>query len=248
MLKKRLLISLTLIVLWVILYMNLQVISDFIVDDILHLKTGDHFTESLRFFIFETPKVLLLLSLIIFFVGVIRSFFSPEKTRKALEGKSLFTGNIMAALLGVVTPFCSCSAIPLFLGFVEAGIPIGITFSFLIAAPMINEVAIVLLLGLFGWKVTLIYVVTGLTIAISSGWLIGKLNLTKYVQDWVYQVKSKDQHLIDEKINWNERIKPGLYFSSRNSWKDLDLHFNWNSRWCRSAWLYPPRLYGCHHG
>jgi len=209
MLKKRLLISLTLIVLWVILYMNLQVISDFIVDDILHLKTGDHFTESLRFFIFETPKVLLLLSLIIFFVGVIRSFFSPEKTRKALEGKSLFTGNIMAALLGVVTPFCSCSAIPLFLGFVEAGIPIGITFSFLIAAPMINEVAIVLLLGLFGWKVTLIYVVTGLTIAISSGWLIGKLNLTKYVQDWVYQVKSKDQHLIDEKINWNERIKLG---------------------------------------
>lgn len=209
MLKKRLLISLTLLVLWVLFYMNLQVISDFIVDDLLQLKAGDHFTESLRFFIFETPKVLLLLSLIIFFVGVIRSFFNAEKTRKALEGKSLFTGNIMAAMLGVVTPFCSCSAIPLFLGFVEAGIPIGVTFSFLIAAPMINEVAIVLLLGLFGWKVTLIYVVTGLTIAIISGWIIGKLNLSKYVQDWVYKVKSSDQNLIDEKINWDERIKLG---------------------------------------
>lgn len=209
MLKKRLIISLVLIVLWVLFYMNLQVISDFIVDNLLHLKTGDHFTESLRFFIFETPKVLLLLSLIIFFVGVIRSFFNAEKTRKALEGKSLFTGNVMAALLGVVTPFCSCSAIPLFLGFVEAGIPIGVTFSFLIAAPMINEVAIVLLLGLFGWKVTLIYVVTGLTIAIISGWLIGKLNLSKYVQDWVYKVKSGDQSLIDEKISWDERIKLG---------------------------------------
>lgn len=208
--KKRLLIILTLIILWVILYMNLQVIADFIVDDLLPLKTGDHFTESLRFFIFETPKVLLLLSLIIFVVGIIRSFFNAEKTRKALEGKSLFAGNVMAALLGVVTPFCSCSAIPLFLGFVEAGIPIGVTFSFLIAAPMINEVAIVLLLGLFGWKVTLIYVLTGLSIAIISGWLIGKLKLGKYVHEWVYQVKSVNQNLLDDKTTWDERIKMGF--------------------------------------
>ncbi len=209
MIKKRLIISLTLLAIWVIFYMNLQVISDFIVDDLLKLKAGDHFTKSLRFFIYETPKVLLLLSLIIFFVGIIRSYFSPEKTRKALEGKSLFAGNVMAASLGVVTPFCSCSAIPLFLGFVEAGIPIGVTFSFLIAAPMINEVAIVLLLGLFGWKVTLIYMITGLTIAISSGWLIGKLNLNKYVQDWVFKAKSGEQSILEEKFSWNDRIDLG---------------------------------------
>ena len=108
-----------------------------------------HLTEALRFFIYEVPKVLLLLVLIIFIVGIIRTYFSPEKTRKALEGKSLFAGNVMASLLGIVTPFCSCSAIPLFLGFVEAGIPLGVTFSFLIAAPMINEVALVVLIGSF---------------------------------------------------------------------------------------------------
>ena len=133
------------------------------------MAEGEHLTESVRFFIFEVPKVLLLLILIIFFVGIIRTWFSPEKTRKALEGKSLFTGNILSALLGIITPFCSCSAIPLFLGFVEAGIPIGVTFSFLIAAPMINEVAVVLLIGLFGWKVTAIYVATGLIVAIYFG-------------------------------------------------------------------------------
>ncbi len=102
-----------------------------------------HLTEAIRFFIYEVPKVMMLLVLIIFIVGFIRTYFSPEKTRKALEGKSLFAGNVMASGLGIVTPFCSCSAIPLFLGFVEAGIPLGVTFSFLIAAPMINEVALV---------------------------------------------------------------------------------------------------------
>lgn len=209
MIKKHLFISLGLIVLWVVFYMNLQFIADLIVDDLLKLKAGDHFTESLRFFIYETPKVLLLLSLIIFFVGIIRTFFSPEKTRKALEGKSLFAGNVMGACLGVVTPFCSCSAVPLFLGFVEAGIPIGVTFSFLIAAPMINEIAIVLLLGLFGWKVTVIYVVTGLSIAILSGWIIGKLGLSKYVQDWVYQVKSSENQTTEEKLSWSDRIRLG---------------------------------------
>ncbi len=122
------------------------------------------------------------LVLIIFIVGIIRTYFSPEKTRKALEGKSLFTGNVMASLLGIVTPFCSCSAIPLFLGFVEAGIPLGVTFSFLIAAPMINEVALILLIGLFGWKVAVIYVLTGLSIAIFAGFILEKLNLTRYVE------------------------------------------------------------------
>ena len=156
---KPFLAPLLLLPLWFLVYHYLQPISDFIVEDFFKLEKGAHFTESLRFFLFEAPKVLMLLTLIIFFVGIIRTYFTPERTRKALEGKSLFTGNIMASLLGIVTPFCSCSAIPLFLGFVESGVPLGVTFSFLISAPMINEVAVVLLFGLFGWKVALIYII-----------------------------------------------------------------------------------------
>ena len=173
------------------------------------LPAGTRFTETLRFFIFEVLKVLLLLTLIIFVVGVIRSWFSPERTRKALEGKSLFTGNVMAATLGIVTPFCSCSAIPLFLGFIESGIPLGVTFSFLIAAPMINEVAVILLFGLFGWKTALIYVLTGLLIAIASGWVIGLLHLEKWVEDWVYQIRA-GAHPEDEELNWAARLKMGF--------------------------------------
>jgi uncharacterized membrane protein YraQ (UPF0718 family) len=151
----------------------------------------------------------LLLTLIIFLVGIIRSYFSPEKTRKALEGKSLFTGNVMASMLGIVTPFCSCSAIPLFLGFVEAGIPIGVTFSFLIASPMINEVAVVLLFGMFGWKTAAIYVVSGLVIAIIAGWFIGKLNLRHWVQDWVYQSQFGNSDSEGEKQEFHDRILYG---------------------------------------
>ncbi|MBT3207252.1 MAG: permease [Bacteroidetes bacterium] len=199
-----------LLLLWVLLYCNLQNIADFAINDVVKMSPGKHLTETLRFFIFEVPKVMLLLVLIIFSVGIIRSYFTTEKTRKMLEGKSLFTGNIMASLLGIVTPFCSCSAIPLFLGFVEAGIPIGVTFSFLIAAPMINEVALVLLVGLFGWNVALIYVFTGLTIAIFSGWLIGKLGLEKYVADWVYTIKSNQEEGEEEKLTFYDRIQKGF--------------------------------------
>lgn len=202
-------IPLLLLPLWILLYWNLQAISDFVIDDLVKMTAGTHLTETLRFFIFEVPKVMLLLVLIIFGVGVLRSYFSTEKTRKMLEGKSLFTGNIMASLLGIITPFCSCSAIPLFLGFVEAGIPIGVTFSFLIAAPMINEVALVLLVGLFGWKVAIIYVSTGLTIAILSGWLIGKFKMEKYVAEWVYTIKAAHVNEIEEKITFQERIQKG---------------------------------------
>jgi uncharacterized protein len=173
------------------------------------LKKGEHLTEALRFFIFEVPKVLMLLTLIIFFVGIIRSYFSAEKTRKMLEGKSTFVGNIMASTLGIVTPFCSCSAIPLFLGFVESGVPLGVTFSFLIAAPMINEVAVILLFGLFGWKVALIYVLTGLTIAITAGWVIGKLKLEHWVQDWVYATKLGNDGIEDDKLKLSDRIQMG---------------------------------------
>jgi len=193
--------------LWILLYLNLQNLTDFVIDNLIGMRSGLHLTETLRFFIFEVPKVILLLVLIIFGVGILRSYFTTEKTRKILEGKSLFTGNVLAALLGIVTPFCSCSAIPLFLGFVEAGVPLGVTFSFLIAAPMINEVAVVLLLGLFGWKVMLIYIVTGLVIAIFAGWIIGWLKLEKYVADWVFQVKSIQETAEEGKLKFSERIK-----------------------------------------
>jgi uncharacterized protein len=208
--NKRILSIILLLVGWAFLYINLKYIVDFLVGNVLNLPPGRHLTETIRFFLFEVPKVMLLLVLIIFIVGIVRSYFSPEKTRKALEGKSLFTGNIMASLLGIVTPFCSCSAIPLFLGFVEAGIPIGVTFSFLIAAPMINEVALVLLVGLFGWKVALIYVFTGLTVAIIAGFILEKLKLQRFVADWVYQIKAQHTNENEKKMNFNQRIGTGI--------------------------------------
>ena len=195
---------------WYAIYHYLQFFTDLLINNVLGLEKGLHLTESLRFFIFEVPKVLLLLILIVFFVGIIRTYFTPEKTRKALEGRSLFTGNVMAAMLGIVTPFCSCSAIPLFLGFVQAGVPLGVTFSFLISAPMINEVAVILLFGLFGWKVALIYVMTGLVIAIASGFVIGKLKLEKYVEGWVYENINSSGEYAEEKITFGERINLGL--------------------------------------
>jgi len=207
--KHRQLLLLLLLPVWYLLYHNLQWITNQLVDGVFGMTAGLHLTETLRFFIFEVPKVLLLLTLIIFCVGIIRTYFSPERTRKALEGKSLFTGNVMASMLGIVTPFCSCSAIPLFLGFIESGIPLGVTFSFLIAAPMINEVAVVLLLGLFGWKTALIYVFTGLIIAITAGWIIGRLHLEKWVEDWVYTLKASD-HQEEEKMPFSVRIMRGI--------------------------------------
>lgn len=207
--KSNLLLLLLLLPIWVITYLNLQPIADWLTYGVLNLNPDSHFAQSLNFFVFEVPKVMLLLVLIIFIIGIVRSYFSAEKTRKALEGKSLFTGNVMAALLGIVTPFCSCSAIPLFLGFVEAGIPIGVTFSFLIAAPIINEVALVLLIGLVGWKVAVIYVITGLIVAILAGFIIEKLQLQHYVADWVYQVKSSQQQTEERTPTAEQRIQAG---------------------------------------
>ena len=207
--NKKIIVPLALLPVWYLIYHYLQLITDWFIDSVLGLEKGAHLTESLRFFIFEVPKVMMLLALIIFFVGIIRSYFSPERTRKILEGKSTFTGNVLAAMLGIVTPFCSCSAIPLFLGFVESGVPLGVTFSFLIAAPMINEVAIILLFGMFGWKVAFIYILTGLTIAIISGWAIAKLKLEHWVQDWVYKTKLGDANNDEEKQTLSDRIRFG---------------------------------------
>lgn len=208
-LNKNLIIPLVLLPVWYLIYHNLQPVTDWLVDTVFGLQKGLHLTEALRFFIFEFPKVLMLLALIIFFVGIIRSYFTAERTRKILEGKSTFTGNILASMLGIVTPFCSCSAIPLFLGFVESGVPLGVTFSFLIAAPMINEVAVILLFGMFGWKVAAIYVLTGLIIAIVAGWVIGRLKLEHWVQDWVYATKMGNIGVCDEKPGLADRIRFG---------------------------------------
>jgi uncharacterized protein len=208
--KNKIPILISLLFVWVFLYLNLNVISDFVVFSFLGLENNTHLTNAIWFFIYEVPKVMMLLVLVVFTVGIIRSYFSPERTRKMLGGKSLFTGNVLASSLGVVTPFCSCSAIPLFLGFVQSGVPLGVTFSFLIAAPMINEVALVLLFGLFGWKTALLYASTGLLIAISAGYVIGRLKLEKFVEPWVYEVKAGQLELAEEEISFADRINAGI--------------------------------------
>ncbi len=208
--KKVYFIFFVLLPLWLLLYLSLQPLTEYIIALIPGLGTGGRLAGAVSFFIFEAPKVLLLLTLIVFVVGIVRSYFSPDKTRRLLEGKKLFTGNVMAGLLGIVTPFCSCSAIPLFLGFVEGGVPLGVTFSFLISAPMINEVALVLLLGLFGWQTALLYIVTGLIIAISAGYVIGRLKLEKYVEPWVYEIKSGDSSFGEIELSFEQRVEYGI--------------------------------------
>ena len=168
----------------------LKAFSHFVTYSLLKLDNGTRLAGAVEFFIYDAIKIFLLLSVIIFVVSVIRSFFPPERTKRILSHKQEFIGNILAALLGIVTPFCSCSAVPLFIGFVEAGVPLGVTFSFLISSPMVNEVAVVLLWGLFGWKIALIYLGTGLLVAIIAGMIIGKLKLEKWVEEYVYKIKS----------------------------------------------------------
>ena len=170
---------------WAAAYAAIQPVSRWLAFELLGLAPGSHLGESVAFFLYDVPKVLLLLTLIVFLVGIVRSFFTAERTRAILVGKRESVGNVVAALLGVVTPFCSCSAIPLFLGFVEVGVPLGVTFSFLVSAPMVNEVALVLLAGLFGWKVAGLYLVTGLTIAVLSGLILGRLRLEGHLEPWV---------------------------------------------------------------
>lgn len=208
--KSKILILIFLFPLWLLLYLNLEKITDLLIFSLIGFTPKTHLTDAVWFFVYEVPKVLLLLTLIVFVVGIIRSYFSPERTRKMLGGKKLFAGNILASMLGIVTPFCSCSAIPLFLGFVESGVPLGVTFSFLIAAPMINEVALVLLFGLFGWKTALLYMSTGLIIAIISGYIIGRLKLERYVEAWVYEVKAGHLEMEEEKISFARRITAGI--------------------------------------
>lgn len=209
--KKYYYLWLLLVPAWLLVYLSLQSLTDLVIFGLIKLPKDSHLTNSISFFLFEVPKVLMLLILIVFMVGIIRSYFSPERTRKMLGDKKLFVGNVLGSMLGIVTPFCSCSAIPLFLGFVESGVPLGVTFSFLIAAPMINEVAVVLLFGLFGWKTALIYMSSGLFIAMFSGFVIGNLKLERFVEDWVYQVKVGNSAIMEEdKITFAKRISYGV--------------------------------------
>jgi uncharacterized membrane protein YraQ (UPF0718 family) len=167
----------------------LKSFADYIVFNLIGLIPGSRLGEALNFFIYDTLKIFLLLTTIIFVVAIIRSSFPPEKTKRLLSHKREYVGNVLAALLGIVTPFCSCSAVPLFIGFVESGVPLGVTFSFLISSPMVNEVALIMLWGLFGWKIALIYIGSGLLVAIVAGIVIGKLKMERYVQDYVWEMQ-----------------------------------------------------------
>ena len=197
------------IALWFVLYSQLVPVSEWIVS-LLSIEKGTHLAEAVTFFFYDTPKVLMLLTLVVFLMGIIRSFFSPERTRSLLASKHEGLGNIVAACLGIVTPFCSCSAVPLFIGFVSAGVPLGVTFSFLIAAPMVNEIALGLLFGLLGWKVAAAYLAFGLGIAIVAGWVIGRLHLEGWLEDWVRNARTGTVTPSSEKLTAVDRIKEGL--------------------------------------
>lgn len=205
----RILPYIVVLILWFIIYRYLQPVAKYITFDIFNFSPETRLGKSVEFFLYDTPKVLMLLILIVFGVGIIRTFFTQERTRQILAGKRESLGNLFAGLLGIVTPFCSCSAVPLFIGFVETGVPLGVTLTFLIAAPLINEVAAVLLLGMFGWKVALIYVSTGLAIAIISGWIIGRLRLERYIESWVHEIKIANVDTTNEKLSWANRIEAG---------------------------------------
>jgi uncharacterized membrane protein YraQ (UPF0718 family) len=202
-----------------------------IVTQIFGLSIASHLGSSLHFFLYDVPKVLTLVIVISFLVGTFQSFLEPERVRFFLQGKRTLVGNILAALVGMVTPFCSCSAVPLFIGFLEAGVPLGVTFSYLIAAPMVNEVAVILLWGLFGLKVTLIYIGFGVGLAIVSGYIIGLLKLEKWVEPFVWELQKARQVMPLEDtdtlepvaLTWRQRFKQGQFQASEI---------------VRSVWLY----------
>jgi uncharacterized protein len=192
--------------LWVLLYNALLPVANWLTFDVLRLAAGSQLGESVAFFLYDVPRILLLLSGMIFGITVVQSFFSPERTRALLAGRREGVGNVLAAGLGVLTPFCSCSAVPLFIGFVKAGIPLGVTFSFLIAAPLVNEVALVMLFGLFGWQVAGLYALSGVTIAIVAGVIIGKLKLEKHVEPFVFKGAAGAGMALSETPTWTERF------------------------------------------
>lgn len=194
---------------WILVYGQLSALAEWLVG-LFGLSRRTPLGEAVHFFLYDTPKVLLLLTGIVFVMGIIQTFFSPERTRALLSGKREGIGNVLAASLGIVTPFCSCSAVPMFIGFLSAGVPLGVTFSFLISAPMVNEVALVLLFGMFGWQVAALYLGMGLLIAIVAGLVIGKLKMERFLEDWVQKILSgQTAHAADDTIPWIGRFQAG---------------------------------------
>ncbi len=206
--RRAIVVTLAAIALWAVAYANLERFADFAFG-LTPLERGTHLGDAVHFFLYDTPKVLLLLSLVVFAMGVVRSFFSPARTRALLAGRREGVGNVLAATLGIVTPFCSCSAVPLFIGFVSAGVPLGVTLSFLIAAPMVNEIALALLFALFGWQIAALYLALGLAVAIVAGWTIGRLRMERHLEDWVLAVPSSTAAVLGENLTWHDRILAG---------------------------------------
>ena len=196
-------------IVWLALYQVLNPAAEALVAA-LPVDRASHLGGALQFFFYDTPKVLMLLTGVVFVMGMVNSYFTPERTRALLAGRSEGAANVMAASLGIVTPFCSCSAVPLFIGFVQAGVPLGVTFSFLISAPMVNEVALTLLFGLFGWKIALLYLGLGLSVAIVAGWIIGRLKMEAYLEDWVRDMPRTSAQFEDAGATLADRIQAGF--------------------------------------
>jgi uncharacterized protein len=195
--------------LWFALYRSLASLSAALVG-LLPLERGSRLADVLQFFFYDTPKVLLLLTGVVFVMGMINSYFTPERTRALLAGRREGAANILAATLGIVTPFCSCSAVPLFIGFVQAGVPLGVTFSFLISAPMVNEVALALLFGLFGWRIAVLYLALGVSVAIVAGWIIGRLRMEQYLEDWLREMPRTAVAVDQSAVPLGERVEAGF--------------------------------------
>ncbi|MCB1907305.1 MAG: permease [Rhodocyclaceae bacterium] len=194
---------------WLLAYTHLTEIADALLAA-TGLTRETRLGEALHFFLYDTPKVLLLLTGIVFVMGIVQTFFAPERTRALLSGRRAGAGNVLAAILGIVTPFCSCSAVPLFIGFLSAGVPLGVTFSFLVSAPMVNEVALVLLLGMFGWQVAALYLGLGLAVAIVAGLVIGHLRMERHLEDWVQQILAgKHTNRGTDGLDWVARFEAG---------------------------------------
>ena len=202
-------------IVWLLAYQQLPSWSQELVN-LLPIAQDTGFHEALSFFFYDVPKILMLLVAITLVMGIINSYFSPEKTRALLAGKHEGVGNVLAALLGIVTPFCSCSAVTLFVGFLQAGVPLGVTFSFLIAAPMVNEVALVLLFGLFGWEIAALYLGMGLLVAIVAGFVIGKLGMEHQLEDWVQALRKVENQPLGSLLNFSQRLEKGF-----NTVKDI---------------------------
>lgn len=181
-------------------------LADYLTYNLFNLDQSTHLGESVHFFIYDTVKILLLLTVMIYLISIIRSFFPPEKTKKLLGHRAKYVGNLFASLLGVVSPFCSCSTVPIFIGFIESGVPLGITFSFLITSPIVNEVALVMLYSLFGWKIGTLYLVTGIIVGVVGGIVIGKLGLEKEVEEYVYEIEVDEENDDDSNMSWPERL------------------------------------------